>query len=60
VTFVDTSKVRRKRDPGRCYRRAGFIPAGFTEGGLVALQLMPDAMPSADVPLGFQGVLDLA
>jgi len=27
VTFVDTKKTRKKRDPGRCYRKAGFIPA---------------------------------
>lgn len=27
VTFVDQDKVRHKRDPGRCYRKAGFIPA---------------------------------
>lgn len=27
VTFIDTAKTRRKRDPGRCYLRAGFHPA---------------------------------
>lgn len=27
VTFVDAGKTRQKRDPGRCYRKAGFIPA---------------------------------
>jgi hypothetical protein len=27
ITFVDESKTRRKRDPGRCYRRAGFHDA---------------------------------
>lgn len=27
ITFVDRSKVRRKRDPGRCFRRAGFRDA---------------------------------
>lgn len=27
VTFVDTNKTRQKRDPGRCYLRAGFQPA---------------------------------
>lgn len=27
VTFVDAGKVRRKRDPGRCYLRAGFVRA---------------------------------
>lgn len=37
VTFVDTTKTRRKRDPGRCYRRAGFEEIGRTKGGLVAL-----------------------
>jgi hypothetical protein len=25
VTFVDPRKVRHKRDPGRCYRKAGFV-----------------------------------
>lgn len=27
VTFVDPTQVRRKRDPGRCYLRAGFVRA---------------------------------
>lgn len=27
VTFVDTAKTRAKRDPGRCYLKAGFRPA---------------------------------
>lgn len=52
ITFVDGTKVRRKRDLGRCYRKAGFVDAGFTNGGLVALQLLPDAMPEAREPLG--------
>lgn len=47
VTFVDTKKTRHKRDPGRCYRKAGFRPVGHTAGGLVALQLLPDEMPAA-------------
>jgi hypothetical protein len=47
VTFVDAGKTRRKRDPGRCYRRAGFVVAGATKGGLVALQMLPEAMPEA-------------
>lgn len=25
VTFVDPTQVRHKRDPGRCYKKAGFI-----------------------------------
>lgn len=54
VTFVDPSKVRRKRDPGRCFLRAGFQPAGHTQGGLVALHLAPDDMPPALAPEGAQ------
>lgn len=45
VTFVDPDKTRRKRDPGRCYRRAGFRHVGFTKAGLYALQLLPADMP---------------
>lgn len=45
ITFVDAGKVRHKRDPGRCYLRAGFHHIGETKGGLVALQLLPDEMP---------------
>ena len=47
VTFVDESKTRPKRDPGYCYLMAGFERVGRTKGGLVALQLLPDAMPEA-------------
>lgn len=57
VTFVDPEKTRRKRDPGRCFRRAGFEPAGHTAGGLVALLLHPDAMPAPEAPMGSQGDL---
>ena len=47
VTFVDRRKTRPKRDPGRCYLRAGFRPCGETKGGLIALQLLPAEMPPA-------------
>lgn len=52
VTFVDKSKTRRKRDPGRCFRKAGFRHVGYTAGGLVALQLLPADMPVATPALG--------
>jgi hypothetical protein len=52
ITFVDASKVRRKRDPGRCYRRAGFEHVGFTKAGLYAFQLLPERMPPGEAPLG--------
>jgi len=54
ITFIDTEKTRRKRDPGRCFRKAGFVPATprTTEGGLVALQLLPNAFPRAEAAIG--------
>jgi hypothetical protein len=55
VTFVDTTKVRRKRDPGRCFRRAGFKECGTTKAGLLALQLLPEAFPNAQHPLPISG-----
>jgi hypothetical protein len=51
VTFVDADKTRRKRDPGRCYRKAGFKHVGFTAGGLWAFQMLPEAMPEPRDPL---------
>lgn len=50
ITFVDPSKVRRKRDPGRCYLRAGFRKVGHTKAGLIALQLLPHEMPEPERP----------
>lgn len=45
VTFVNPRKVRAKRDPGRCFLRAGFAHCGITGGGLIALRLRPSEMP---------------
>ena len=45
VTFIDPKKVRHKRDLGRCYRKAGFKPIGWTKGGLLALGMAPGDMP---------------
>lgn len=60
VTFVDAAKTRRKRDPGRCFRRAGFEHVGFTKGGLFAFQMLPDAMPDPALPWGAQTELAYA
>lgn len=57
VTFIDPKKTRHKRDPGRCFRKAGFREVGRTKGGLVALQLLPSAMPDAAPCLGSQTTL---
>jgi hypothetical protein len=56
LTFIDPDQVRRKRDPGRCFRKAGFVPAtpNTTRGGLVALQLWPGDMPMASAADGTQ------
>lgn len=45
VTFVDANKVKHKRDPGRCYLRAGFKRVGTTKAGLLAFQMLPHEMP---------------
>jgi hypothetical protein len=57
VTFVDASKVRHKRDPGRCYLKAGFTRVGMTKGGLLAFQMLPDAMPGPSPVRSDQGAL---
>lgn len=57
VSFVDAGKVRHKRDPGRCYVRAGFRHVGATKGGLLAFQVLPDEMPEPVAPYSAQEVL---
>jgi hypothetical protein len=54
VTFVDAARVRRKRDPGRCFLKAGFRPCGQTAGGLFAFQLLPGDMPGPERAVGSQ------
>ncbi len=54
VSFVDASEVKRKRDPGRCYLRAGFVRDGETKGGLLAFRMSPEAMPPARRAIGDQ------
>ena len=51
ITFINASKVRKKRDPGRCFLRAGFKNVGKTKGGLVAVQILPNGFPEATMPL---------
>lgn len=52
VTFIDRDQTRHKRDPGRCYLKAGFKVIGETKGGLLALQMVPADMPTPESPLG--------
>lgn len=60
VTFVDPRKVRHKRDPGRCYLKAGFRLVGVTKGGLLAFQMIEDEMPAALAPVGAQLAMEVA
>lgn len=58
ITFVDARKVCRKRDPGRCFRKAGFREVGRTKDrGLVVLQLLEADMPEPVPPLHANGTL---
>ncbi len=54
VSFVDPQSVRRKRDPGRCYRRAGWRLVGRTKYGLLAFQQLLAAMPEPEAPVNAQ------
>lgn len=50
VTFINRDKVkpimvRGKPTWGWTWRKAGFVEVGETDGGLLALQMPPDAMP---------------
>lgn len=60
VSFVDASKVRHKRDPGRCYRKAGWRKVGLTKGGLIVYQQLPDEMPAPDAAGDSQLLLEVA
>lgn len=54
ITFVDSKKIKHKRDPGCCYKKAGFTNVGKTKGGLLAFQLLPDQFPEAEKFPGLQ------
>lgn len=60
VTFVDPRKTRHKRDPGRCFRKAGFVEVGRTKDqDLVALRLFVEHFPPAEPPHGAQLGLEM-
>lgn len=61
ITFIDREKVKPtmvRGEPvfGWTFRRAGFVAANPPEtvGGLLALQLRPEAMPAPKAAIGFQ------
>jgi hypothetical protein len=42
-TYVDAFEVRHKRDPGRCFIRAGFVQCGKTKDGKLIFESFPPA-----------------
>ena len=40
-TYVNPEKIKHKRDPGRCFIKAGWHNAGISPQGLVILELAP-------------------
>lgn len=55
ITFVDPAKVRHKRDPGRCFLRAGFRHiATIIKSRLHVLWLALEDFPAALAPIGAQ------
>lgn len=58
ITFVDATAVRHKRDPGRCYLKAGFVKVGVSRArGRLVFKLHPPDWPEAEAAVGTQGVL---
>jgi hypothetical protein len=57
LTTVDASKVRHKRDPGRCFLRAGFLRSGETKSGKLVFICQPKSMPEPEAPIGAGGFL---
>lgn len=53
VTFIDEAAVRHKRDPGRCYKKAGFtkLPVRTKTEGFLVYQMKPEDMPEPEAPM---------
>lgn len=55
ITFVNPRKVRAKRDPGRCFIKAGFRHIACTlRNRLAVLLLSVEDLPTALTPIGAQ------
>jgi len=46
TTEVDPARVRHKRDPGRCFLRAGWRVVATLASGLVRFEAPPEELPS--------------
>jgi hypothetical protein len=47
-TYVNPRKIRHKRDPGRCFLRAGWRHYGWTKGQLRILEIRPEWIIQGD------------
>jgi hypothetical protein len=41
-TYIDSTKIKHKRDPGRCFIKAGFRKCGLSQKGLLILEYQPE------------------
>lgn len=60
ITFVDPDKTRRKRDPGRCFRKAGWKAIGETAGGKIVFHLAAENVGEPAPPEGHGTQLEMA
>ena len=60
VSFIDPKHVRRKRDYGRCYVKAGYRRCtATTRAGLVVVHIAAEDMPEPMKPLGYAEQLEV-
>jgi hypothetical protein len=61
-TYVDTKETRHKRDPGRCFLKAGWRYFGWSQGGLRILEIRPewDRNRNVEIPQTTEGEPDEA
>lgn len=58
ITFIDTEKVRKKRDFGRCFRKAGWKVFGYTKvNKLLVLGIYIEDMAQPEKAFSEQGGL---
>lgn len=59
ITFVDPRKVA-SANPGYCFKMAGGRLVGAAKDGKPCIQFLPEAIPPAEAPIGFQRSLEAA
>ena len=57
LTTVDAGKVKHKRDPGRCFLKAGFVRDGETTSGKLVFICPVESLPEPEQPMGYTGMM---